>query len=56
MRGGGNVILQDIIGTLSLIGIALVTLVFVYVLLQAGKPADETALRKSARTARVIQG
>jgi cytochrome c oxidase subunit 2 len=34
----------------------LVALVFIHVIIQAGKPADEAATRKSARTARMLQG
>ncbi len=48
--------LQDIIWTIALSGIAVVSLVFIYILLGTGKAADEAAMSKSARTARKIQG
>lgn len=49
-------ILQDIIWTIALSGIAVVALVFIYILLGTGKAADEAAQSKAARTARKLQG
>jgi cytochrome c oxidase subunit 2 len=49
------VTLQDIVWTIALVGMGLVALGFVHVIIQAGKPADEDATRKSAHTARALQ-
>lgn len=48
-------ILQDAVSSVALVGIGLVAVGFVHVIRQAGKPADETATRQSANTARVLQ-
>lgn len=48
--------LQDIIWTIALSGIAVVSLVFVYILLGAGTAADEAARTRAGRTARKLQG
>jgi len=47
---------QDVVWTIALVGMALVALGFIHVILQAGKPADEAATRKSLHTAHVLQG
>ncbi len=47
--------LQDVVWTIALVGIGLVALGFIHVIIQAGKPADPDATRKSARTARTLQ-
>lgn len=48
--------LQNAVAAIALVGIALVALGFAYVIIQAGKPADEDATRKSAHKAHVLQG
>ena len=48
--------LQDVIWGIALAGMGLVALGFLYVIIQAGKPADDAARAKSARTARQLQG
>lgn len=45
-------ILQDAVWTIALVGIGLVGLGFIHVIHQAGKPADDEARARSARTAR----
>lgn len=47
---------QDRVWFIALAGIGLVALGFIFVILQAGKPADEAARAASARTARRLQG
>lgn len=47
--------LQDVVWTIALVGMGLVALGFIYVVFQAGKPADDEATGKSARTAHVLQ-
>lgn len=47
--------LQDVVWIIALTGIGLIALGFVLVILQAKKPADEEATRKSAHTARRLQ-
>lgn len=47
--------LQDVIWTIALVGMGLVALGFIHVIIQAGKPADDAASRKSAHTAHVLQ-
>jgi len=47
--------LQDVVWIITLAGIGLVALGFVLVILQAGKPADDEATRKSAHNARRLQ-
>lgn len=47
--------LQDVVWIITLSGIGLVSLGFVLVILQADKPADDEATRKSARNARRLQ-
>lgn len=47
--------LQDVIWTIALVGMGLVALGFVHVIIQAGKPADDAASRKSAHTAHALQ-
>lgn len=47
--------LQDVVWTIALVGMGLVALGFIYVIFQAGKPADDEATRKSARTAHLLQ-
>lgn len=48
-------ILQDVVWALALVGIGLVALAFLYVVLQAGRPAEEAATRKAAITAHRLQ-
>lgn len=48
--------LQDAVWTIALVGMGLVALGFIHVIIQAGKPADEAATRKSAHTAHLLQG
>ena len=47
--------LQDVIWTIALVGMGLVALGFIHVIIQAGKPADDAASRKSAHTAHALQ-
>lgn len=48
-------ILQNVVWTIALVGMGLVALGFIHVIIQAGKPADEGATRKSTHTAHVLQ-
>ena len=48
-------ILQNVIWVIALIGIGLIALGFVYVIIQAGKPADDAATRKAAHTSNVLR-
>lgn len=48
-------ILQNVVWTLALVGMGLVALGFIHVIIQAGKPADDAASRKSAHTAHALQ-
>lgn len=48
-------IFQDVIWILALAGMGLVALAFIYVISQAGKPADDAATRKAARTSNVLR-
>ncbi len=48
-------ILQNVIWAIALAGIGLVALGFVYVISQAGKPADDAATRKAAHTSNVLR-
>lgn len=47
--------LQDVVWAIALVGMGLVALGFVHVIIQAGKPADDAASRKSAHTAHALQ-
>lgn len=47
--------LQNTVWFLSLTGMGLIALGFLFVIYQAGKPADDAATRKSAHTAHVLQ-
>lgn len=47
--------LQDVVWAVSLVGIGLIALGFLLVILQARKPADDEATRKSARNAKRLQ-
>jgi len=47
--------IQDVVWTIALVGMGLVALGFVHVIVQAGKPADAAATRKSAHSAHVLQ-
>lgn len=47
--------LQDVVWTIALVGMGLVALGFIHVIIQAGKPADDAATRKSAHTAHALQ-
>jgi len=49
-------VIQDVIWTIALCGIAIVSLVFLYILAGTGKAADEAAKSAAAQTARKIQG
>lgn len=48
-------VLQNAVWTIALVGMGLVALGFIHVIIQAGKPADDAARQKSARTARRLQ-
>lgn len=48
--------IQDVVWTIALAGMGLVALGFILVVVHAGKPADDEATRKAARTARRLQG
>lgn len=48
-------IFQNAIWTISLVGMGLVALGFIYVIMQAGQPADDAATRKAYRTSTIIQ-
>lgn len=48
-------ILQNIVWAIALCGIGLIALGFIYVISQAGKPADDAATRKAAHTSNVIR-
>ncbi|WP_077514136.1 cytochrome oxidase [Rhodanobacter sp. B05] len=48
-------ILQNVVWTISLVGMGLVALGFVYVIRQAGKPADDAATRKAAHTSNLLR-
>jgi cytochrome c oxidase subunit 2 len=48
-------ILQNVVWTIALVGMGLVALGFIHVIIQAGKPADQDATRKSTRTAHALQ-
>ncbi len=48
-------ILQNLVWTIALTGMSLVALAFLYVISQAGKPADDAATRKSTHTAHVLR-
>lgn len=47
--------LQDVVWAIWLAGATLIALGFIYVVVQAGKPADDEARRKSSHTAHVLQ-
>lgn len=47
--------LQDVAWTITLVGIGLIAAGFIYVILQAGKPADGEATRKAAHTSNVLR-
>lgn len=47
--------LQNVVWAIALVGMGLVALGFIHVIIQAGKPADDAATRKSAHTAHVLQ-
>jgi cytochrome c oxidase subunit 2 len=49
------VILQDVVWTIWLVGAALIALGFVFVIVQAGKPADDGEARKATHTSHVLQ-
>lgn len=49
------VILQNVVWTIALVGMSLVALAFIYVISQAGRPADDAATRKSAHTSHVFR-
>lgn len=48
-------ILQNVVWTITLVGMGLVALGFIHVILQAGKPADDAATRKAAHTSHVLR-
>lgn len=48
-------ILQNTIWVIALAGMGLVALGFIYVIRQAGKPADDDATRKTAHTSNVLR-
>lgn len=47
--------LQNVVWTIALVGMGLVALGFIHVIIQAGKPADDAATRKSTHTAHLLQ-
>ena len=48
-------ILQDVVWVIALVGMGLVATGFVYVILQAGKPADDAATSKAAHSSNVLR-
>lgn len=48
--------LQDVVWTIWLVGAALIALGFIFVIVQAGKPADAGAAEKAVHTSHVLQG
>ena len=48
-------IFQDSVWAIALVGMGLVALGFIHVIRQAGKPADDDATRKAARTSNVLR-
>jgi cytochrome c oxidase subunit 2 len=48
-------VLQDVVWTIWLVGAGLIALGFIFVIVQAGKPADDQATRKATRTSHVLQ-
>ena len=48
-------IFQDTVWIIALVGMGLITLGFLHVINQAGKPADDDATRKSAHTSNVLR-
>jgi cytochrome c oxidase subunit 2 len=48
-------IIQNVVWIITLVGIGLVALVFVYVISQASRPADDAARRKAAHTSYVLR-
>lgn len=48
-------VLQNVVWAIALAGMGLVAFGFIYVIIQAGKPADPEATRKSAHTAHALQ-
>lgn len=52
---GAAMIFQDVVWAIALAGMGLIALVFVYVILQAGKSADDAATRQAAHTSNVLR-
>ncbi|MGH8041816.1 MAG: cytochrome oxidase [Rudaea sp.] len=48
-------ILQNVVWTIALVGMGLVALGFIYVISQAGKPADDAATHKAAQTSNMLR-
>ncbi|MCG3202807.1 MAG: hypothetical protein NFCOHLIN_02693 [Gammaproteobacteria bacterium] len=48
-------IVQDVVWTIALAGMGLIALGFIHVIVQAGRPADETAAARSVHTAHTLQ-
>lgn len=48
-------ILQNVVWVIALIGIGLIALGFIYVISQAGKPADDAATKKAAHTSNLLR-
>lgn len=48
--------LQDVVWTIWLVGAALIAVGFIFVIVQAGKPADDAAARDITHRAHVLQG
>lgn len=48
--------LQDVVWTIWLVGAALIALGFIFVIVQAGKPADAGAAERTVHTSHVLQG
>lgn len=48
-------LLQNVIAVIALVGMGLIALGFIYVISQAGKPADDAARRKATHTSHVLR-
>jgi cytochrome c oxidase subunit 2 len=53
--GGIAMVFQDVIWTISLVGMGLVALGFIYAIVQAGKPPDTPAAKQVARASNVFR-
>jgi cytochrome c oxidase subunit 2 len=48
-------VLQDVVWTIWLVGAAIIALGFIFIIVQAGKPADDEETRKATHTSHVLQ-